>query len=357
MSMKLSRITCAGAIVGAALLSACAEQAPDAVPATDNAVEASPLMSSRKAGTSITVDERAETSPVLADYNAQLAALGAPVRILKADLIVDPKSWEGSSTTLIAEDRARGIGIEWVARDPRRGGRVGLTYAFDLVGSRPFTRNPDGSGLRQATFAELETQLEEGLTAWRNETCSDAPLTRVPVGPTVDPDFLDNFFLGRPEVPNRVLAFGEVADLVQGGWQPNSFFTAFAGAAGSGIIGVAFTFNWVDDAGNPTDIDRNRIDDAALVEIYYNTRFAWGNSGAANVVDYYSIIAHETGHGLGLAHFGKVFYTRQAAADGLQLEDIKYAPLALMNAVYVTGRSEIAGTDRSSFCQIWANKN
>jgi hypothetical protein len=47
----------------------------------------------------------------------------------------------------------------------------------------------------------------------------------------------------------------------------------------------------------------------------------------------------------------------KAAADGISISDIKYAPKALMNAVYVTGRTDILGTDNSQFCQIWASKN
>jgi hypothetical protein len=44
------------------------------------------------------------------------------------------------------------------------------------------------------------------------------------------------------------------------------------------------------------------------------------------------------------------------AADGIQIADIEYAPKALMNALDVTGRDEIRGTDNGSFCQIWASK-
>jgi hypothetical protein len=51
-----------------------------------------------------------------------------------------------------------------------------------------------------------------------------------------------------------------------------------------------------------------------------------------------------------------VFVTKKAAADGIQIADVKYAPKALMNAVYITGRDEIRGTDNGSFCQIWASK-
>ncbi len=35
---------------------------------------------------------------------------------------------------------------------------------------------------------------------------------------------------------------------------------------------------------------------------------------------------------------------------------MKFAPYAMMNAVYLAGRNELAGTDHSSFCQIWASK-
>jgi len=292
-------------------------------------------------------------SPFLAQLDARLAASGSNLRIAKAEFIVDTANYQPTSQTLIANDRARGIRIEWVAGDPRRAGRVGVTYVFDpRQGFAPFTRNPDGSGLRQLTVPELDTFLEEGMTAWRDQTCSVAPVAAATLPAGVDPDLLDNIFLGsdggRPYV--------QVSDIVQGGWQAPSFFTAFAGAAGNNIIGVAFTFWYVDGAGNPTDVDGDGNRDTGLVEIYYNSRFAWGNSGALNVVDLYSIIAHETGHAMGLAHFGKVFVTKRDAGNGISIADIKYAPKALMNAVYVTGRNEIAGTDVSSFCQIWGVK-
>jgi hypothetical protein len=292
-------------------------------------------------------------SPVLAELDARLAAAGSNLRVAKAEFIVDTSNWTGASQTLIANDRARGLGSEWVAGDPRRDGRVGVTYTFDpRQGREPFTRNPDGSGLRQVPFPDLEPFLEEAMSAWRDQTCSSAPIERVAVPAGVDPDLLDQFFLGsdggRP--------YEQVSDIVQGGWQVPGFFTAIAGPDGDNIIGVTFTFWYVDDNDVPTDINGDGKRDTGLAEIYYNTRFAWGDSQALNVVDYYSILTHETGHAMGLAHFGKVFITKHDAADGIQIADIKYAPLALMNAVYVTGRGEIEGTDNSSFCMIWASK-
>jgi hypothetical protein len=96
--------------------------------------------------------------------------------------------------------------------------------------------------------------------------------------------------------------------------------------------------------------------DTALAEIYFNPAFVYTNRGTPNFIDFFSVIAHETGHGPGLAHFGKVFVTKKDAADGIDIDDFKFAPKALMNAVYVSGRDEIRGSDNASFCQIWASK-
>jgi hypothetical protein len=294
----------------------------------------------------------ATVSAYLDTIDMRLKVAGLKLRVAKAEFIADT-SVQFASQTVIANDRMRGFGAEWVPGDPRRDGRIGTSYVFDpRQGSAPFTRNPDGSGLRQVQFPELEPYLEEGMSAWRGRTCSTAPIARVGLGANVDPDILDNLVFGSDGAGRT---YSQVSDIVQGGWQSRNFFIALFGPFGDGVIGVTFTFYFVDDAGELTDIDRNGKADIGLAEIYYNTRFAWGASQAPNVVDFYSIITHETGHSLGLNHFGKVFVTKRDGADGIQIADIKYAPKAMMNAVYVTGRSELAGTDNSSFCQIWAS--
>jgi len=348
---NLFRVGALAVLVGAA---ACAD-----APVAPEASVAGPLLA--VAGTTTFVsdpsaDESIAVSPLLANLDAQLAAAGSNMRVTKAELLVDGNTWDGvSSTVIIADNRTRGISSEWVAGDPRRDGRVGVTWTYGSSHpAQPLTRNPDGSNLHFVSFADLDTQLQEGLAAWRNETCSTAPVTRVSVPMGTDPDYLDDVV--RTGLPSA--SYAQPADIVESGWEPAGFFTAIGGPSGNSIIGVTFTFHYVDDVtGAATDIDRNGKFDTALAEIYYNTRFAWGTSQAPNVVDFYSIITHETGHAMGLAHFGKVFVTKKDAADGsISIADIKYAPKAMMNAVYVTGRSEIAGTDNSSFCQIWASK-
>jgi hypothetical protein len=354
----LFRLGALAALVGAA---ACAD-APVAPNAPATSTPFGPSLASASAATlaanPFTTDafagENVMVSPTLSALDDALAASGSKLRVSQAELLMDGNTYDAASATvLIANNRSRGIGSEWVAGDPRRDGRVGVTWAFGSNHpSLPYTRNPDGTNLHQVALADLEPQIEEGIAAWRGEVCSVAPVTKVAIAPNTDPDQLDEYFRGLATSRNYVQA----ADIVEAGWQPSAFFTNIAGASGNSIIGITFTFHYIDDAGNPTDIDHNGKFDTALAEIFYNTRFAWGNSQALNVVDFYSIITHETGHAMGLAHFGKVFVTKKDAADGTQIADIKYAPKAMMNAVYVTGRSELAGTDNSSFCQIWANK-
>lgn len=300
-----------------------------------------------------TTDENVTYSPLLAQIDGQLAAAKAPYRVAGAELRIAADGWNGvSSTVLVANDRARGLGAEWVKGDPRRGGNLGITYAIGSNTSvAPATRDPNGANPRLVTPAAQAAYIDEAMSAWRGLTCSAKPITKVSVPAGTDPDFLDQLVKGQAPSAN----YAQPADIVQSGWQTRSWFRTLAnGPLGDYILGVTIPFAFTDDAGNFTDIDRNGKADLAVVEIFYNNAYWWGN-GAANVVDFYSILTHESGHSLGLAHFGKVFVTKRDAADGISITDVKYAPLAMMNAVYVTGRGEITGTDESSFCSIWSS--
>jgi len=302
-----------------------------------------------------TSDEIVAVSPLLGQINARLASAKSSLRIDRAELLYSAKGLAGGqkATLLLANDRSRGTGAEWVKGDPRRDGRIGVTYAFGSnTSTAPYTREADGSNPRQLSTAEQDAKIEEAVAAWRALTCSSKPITRVPVPAGTDPDYLDEYFRGNPAgSPN----YFQPADIVEAGWQPLEFFRAIAGGPdGDFIIGITFSFVFFDNAGNPTDIDRNGKADLALAEIFYNDAYYYGTR-AANSVDFFSILAHETGHALGLGHFGKLFVTAKDAADGVSVADVKFAPFALMNAGYVFP-NQIQGTDVSQFCQIWASR-
>jgi hypothetical protein len=312
--------------------------------------------------------EVAKASPLLARTNARLAKVRSNLRVDRAEVLYAAKAYDAarSPTLIFANDRTHTLSAEWVASDPRRDGRRGVTYAIDPnlrttafgISNLPAIET-DGVNFRTSTQAELVGYIEEAMQSWRDRRCSDAPIERVSVPAGTDPDFYDQVLLGNPVSPN----YAQPSDIVQAGWQPPEFFEAYRQGGSRAILGVTFTFIFVDDQNTPdpsddvpTDLDRNGELDTGLVEIYYNPFFIWTNRGASGFVDFYSVIAHESGHSLSLAHFGKVFITNKDAADGIQISDFKFAPKALMNAVYVDGRDQILGTDNGSFCQIWASK-
>ena len=321
------------------------------VPAPTTALAPSSPAETRAATS--TTDENVVVSPLLSEINASLESAGADYRVVRADLRIAADGWNGvTSTVLIADNRYRGIGAEWVKGDPRRGGRGGVTYAFGSnTAVAPTTRDPDGKNVRLVPVADQSASIDEGMQAWAGIGCSAQPIARVAVPAGTDPDLIDQLVLGQAPSQN----YARPADIVHSGWQAASWFRTLAGGtSGNSIIGVTISFAFTNAQGAYTDIDRNGKADLRFSELFYNNRFYWGN-GAANVVDTYSIVAHEGGHALGVGHFGKVFVTKSDAADGISIADVKYAPYALMNAVYVTGRSAFTGTDLSSFCSIWSS--
>ena len=333
--------------VALALIGAAACEAP-----TTTQSPLSPSAAARAVAPS-TSDEVVTVSPILQQINAKLAASGSGIRVDRAQLLYASNGINAQTATVIlANDRTRGIGVEWVKGDPRRDGRIGVTYAFGSnTGVAPFTRDANGGNVRQLSTAEQDAKIEEAVAAWRAQSCSSAPLTRVPVPAGTDPDYLDEYFRGNPA---GSLNYFQPADIVESGWQPPAFFNAIAGPDGDYILGITFTFIFTDNAGNPTDIDRNGKLDAALAEIFYNAGWYFGTQ-AANSIDFFSVLGHETGHALGLGHFGKLFVTKRDAANGISAADVKFAPLALMNAGYVFP-NVIQGTDVSQFCQIWSSR-
>lgn len=280
-------------------------------------------------------------SPAVAEFNRSLGASGVNgVAIGAAELLTDTSGY-GAATTLVANDRTHLFSSQFVPSDPRRGGHSAISYLVDQSDGSALAFAPNGSVVAIPNSV-TEPELDASMATWRDAPKCGAPsITKFP-DPGTDPDLVDGLVF---QNPTSIGTPG--ADITFAGWLPSAFFDRLAPNGARFILGVTFTFIFVDDAGNPTDIDGDHRADAAFREIYFNRNFPWGSDLRPANVDIRSVAVHEAGHAYGLAHFGMVFIDARGT--------LRYAPRAIMNAVYVSPFRTITGTDNSSFCEAWAN--
>jgi hypothetical protein len=271
---------------------------------------------------------------MVAQANAQLEANGKNYRLELAEYVTDLESETVGRELLFNNRGNKHLAFDFVPGDPRRiaagwgGPGTNITFAVDNVN---LTADLGGT-------SELD-EIRAAMATWENVQCSTIPLTdRGNTGVDVG-------------AVQQILGFGGTggiaADVQHAGFLPPGFFLLLGS---SNILGVTFTFIWVDGLGNPTDIDNNGTFDAAFREIYYNDGFTWeidpNDQPGDGRFDLQTVALHEAGHGLSQGHFGAAFTTGNGK--------LHVAPLAVMNAGYIFGQQQLAGSDNGGHCSNWA---
>lgn len=259
---------------------------------------------------------------LLSQVNDQLQALGLSIRIGEIEYFT---IGQGRPSNRILKQPFR-----WVSGDPRRLATGNdLTYLVDAS---------DGATASGLTPAATEAAIDSAMAIWDGSTAL-AKLDVLKVADAgADPDFFDNLILGGP------LGFPFFADITHAGFVPRTLFDALAPGGGNFILAVSVTFIFTDTAGAPTDVNNDQHLDTALNEVYYNDNFGdpagtrplnpWGINVAPPGIDVETVALHESGHSLGVGHFGP-------------------PPSAVMNPIYAGIQHSPAATDLAGMSSIF----
>lgn len=270
---------------------------------------------------------KATGGQVLNQINRKLAAQGVNYRIQKAQYSTDAASgYKGK--TIYVNDRSLRMPTHWAAFDPNRGGGRNITYMIDMG---------EGGTTSGLTPAQTGAAIDRAMTTWNSVRSTHIPLAKASY-PGGDLGYVE-FLLGFGGLP------GWYTDITHAGWESGAFFDAFVPGGSTFILGVTFTFIWIDANGNPVDMNNDKKADVAFREINYNDAFSWAIDANFDVE---SIALHEVGHGLSQGHFGKIFRTMANGA-------LHFAPLAVMNAAYTGVQQKLTGTDKGGHSSIWGN--
>lgn len=273
-----------------------------------------------------TNESESSASRFMEALNAELANQGMAFQLSA----IESYNADGAGNTVFFNNRGnKQLSGDFVPGDPRRGGFNDIAYATDG------TEGATSSGLSQA---QTDAAILSAMDTWDNVSCSNGlDITNLGSAP---------FDLGYVEALVTDGAQGSFffTDLMHSGF--NTTVTDIVFGPGSSVLGVTFTFNFIDPAtGDLSDIDNNGKTDVAFRDIYYNDSFSWA---IGSTFDVETVALHEAGHGLSQGHFGKLSRTDSNGK-------FHFSPRAVMNAGYTGVQTSIGATDNAGHCSNWGS--
>lgn len=274
-----------------------------------------------------TNESESSASRFMEALNAELSNQGMEFQLSA----IEYYNADGAGNTVFFNNRGnKQLAGDFVPGDPRRGGLNDIAYLRDG------TEGATDSGLSQA---QTDAAILSAMDTWDNVTCSNGlELTDLGSFP-IDLGYVE------ASVTNGAEGFFGFTDLMHSGF--NTTVTDAVFGPGSNVLGVTFTFNFIDPAtGGLSDIDNNGKTDVAFRDIYYNDSYNWTIGGAG--IDVETVVLHETGHGLSQGHFGKLSRTDSNGK-------FHFSPRAVMNAGYTGVQTSIGATDNAGHCSNWGS--
>ena len=279
----------------------------------------------------VLASEASATSLELDRVNARLALEGRPVRLAQASLSLAPGAPPERASVVFSNDRDLRLPFRWVLGDPRREttGNQLRHYFFSPLAAANTSGGP----------VDAEPQVDASFGTWEELSCFNSDLVKKP---------FDGTF------PSFIFAGGDplAADINTTGFIPPAFFDLVLGpGASTQVLGVTFSFIWVEENGDPTDIDGDGNADTAFAEVWYNNGFTWTLTGLGGI-DVQTVALHENGHTLGLGHFGRVHATFPPPKEFGRLH---ISPRAVMNAFIFGAQRTLFGSDEAGLCGIFGS--
>ena len=263
--------------------------------------------------------------------NNMLKEKGLNISLAYAETVTKANGAEtAEGQTIFANDRTKRLTAQWVPGDSRR--------------------NADGNNLNYTIWDPFSIANFGSPNAFNGTPAIDASFETWNT-------FKKGAKLNIVKRPNTIVNPSAIlggdpflADISQVGILPGFLFDDVLGpGASSSVLGVAFTFTFIDDEGNPTDINNDGFSDVAIKEVWYNDAFNWTESGnTATEVDLETVALHENGHALGFGHFGKISVTNNN-------NKLHVSPRAVMNAIILGTQRTPLGTDKASYNSIYGN--